>query len=99
MNLLEIVQTIHQINNDSGIENPVTYYLNGGCYIFAKQLQEKLGGKIWYLTVEHHFVVELNTRFYDSSGNVTKQYINSKRITESEFLKRPKLVSCIHIPQ
>lgn len=95
MSLLENIQTIHQINNESGIENPVRYYLNGGCYIFAKQLQEKLGGKIWYLTVEHHFVVELNTRFYDSSGNITKQYINSKRITEDEFMNRKKLVTTI----
>ena len=95
MSLLETIQTIHQINTESGIENPVSYYLNGGCYIFAKQLQEKLGGKIWYLTVEHHFVVELNTRFYDSSGNVTKQYINSKRITEDEFMNRKKLVKAI----
>lgn len=95
MSLLEIIQTIHQINTESGIKNPVTYYLNGGCYIFAKQLQEKLGGKTWYLTVEHHFVVELNTRFYDSSGNVTKQYINSKRITEDELMNRKKLVTTI----
>ena len=97
MSLAEIIQTIHQINSESGIKNPVQYYLNGGCYIFAKQLQEKVGGKLWYLLLEHHFVVGINNKFYDSSGNVTKQYINSKRITEEEFMSRQKLADTIKL--
>lgn len=92
---MKVLDTIHQLNTRSGFKNPINYYLNGGCYIFAKKLQEQIGGKLWYLLVEQHFVIELNNKFYDSSGNVTKQYINSKRITEEEFRSRKKLYSSI----
>lgn len=94
---MAILNIINQINTKSGIKNPIYYYLNGGCYVFAKQLQEKVGGIIWYLTVEHHFVVEINNKLYDSSGNVTSSYLHSKRISEKEFMNRPKLVNCINI--
>ena len=87
----QIIEIIRKINNNTNIKNPMHYYLNGGCYIFAKKLQEIIGGKLRYLTLEHHFVLEHNNKLYDTTGNVTNSYINSKYITESEFNSREKL--------
>ena len=92
---MEVTQIIQELNKTSGIKNPVYYYLNGGCYIFAKQLQQIIGGAIYYLLLEHHFVVEINNKFYDASGNVTKKYKDCKKIAEEEFQKRIKLKKSI----
>ncbi|MBO5388935.1 MAG: hypothetical protein J6A59_12540 [Lachnospiraceae bacterium] len=92
---LEILNIITNINNNSDIEKPIHYYLNGGCYIFAKKLQNLVSGDILYLTTEHHFIVKYNKRLYDASGNVTNKYKYSKCITELEFNQREKLVKSI----
>ena len=55
--------------------------------------------KIRYLTLEHHFVLEHNNKLYDTTGNVTNSYINSKYITESEFNSREKIRKGIKIFQ
>ena len=68
------------------------YYLNGGCYIFASKLKQLLGGDILYLVNEYHFVLRLNNKLYDASGNVTNTYKASKFISESDFFKRNRLV-------
>ena len=91
----EIIQIIQNININSGLQNPTYYYKNGGCYIFAKQLQSLIGGKLRYLLLEQHFVLEYNNKLYDTTGNVTNAYKNSKYITESAFLMRPKLCNGI----
>ena len=75
----------------SRLNNSVTYFLHGGCYIFAKQLRDTIGGDLFYLLDDYHFVVKVDDKFYDASGNVTKKYRDSRMITESEFLKRSKL--------
>lgn len=87
INILNIIESIR--------EKDVYTYLNGECYIFAKKLRDKIGGKLRYLLIEHHFVVEVNGKLYDASGNVTSAYRNSKYITEEEFNSRKKLVKGI----
>lgn len=66
-------------------------YLNGECYVFAKMLRDKIGGTLRYLILEQHFILEKDNKLYDASGNVTKQYRNSRYITEEEFNNRSKL--------
>jgi hypothetical protein len=71
----------------------VNYFLNGGCYIFAKKLKGIFtNGNILYLLKEYHFVFEYEHKFYDASGNVSQKYANSKYIYEEDFLQRKKLV-------
>lgn len=67
--------------------------LNGGCLAFALALQKKTGGTLRYLVNEYHVVLDLNGKLYDASGNVTKQYSNSKYITEDELMKRRTLIN------
>ena len=69
----------------------VKYYLNGGCYVFAKEMKAVLGGNILYLLDDFHFVLNIGKKLYDASGNVTKKYKNSRHISEEEFLKRKRL--------
>lgn len=71
------------------------FYLNGGCYVFGKLLQEIVGGDLIYLVSEYHFVLRLNNKLYDASGNVTNKYKSAKFISEQEFLQRDKLVKSI----
>jgi len=99
---IDILNNINKINIETSIEtnktvrNVVKYYQDGGCYIFAKRLKQScLHGNIRYLLNEHHFIVEINNKLYDTTGNVTNKYSKSKFITEEEFLKREKLVQSI----
>jgi len=71
------------------------YYLNGGCYIFAKELQRYFDGKIYYLLNEYHIVIKINGKLYDASGNVSEKYKYSRKMTEDEFLSRKKLSGSI----
>lgn len=97
MAVIEIVELINEINKRSGLERPTYYYTHGGCYIFAKYLQQNIGGNIRYLIKEYHCVLEKNGKLYDTTGNVTKIYKNSEYITEEEFLNRPKLHKTIKL--
>lgn len=90
-----VLTIIDELNKNSGIENSVSYFLNGGCFLFAKELQGKLGGILQYLLVEHHVILEIDGILYDSSGNVTSKYEKSKYITENELRQRPKLFNTI----
>ena len=97
MTVREIVDLINELNKSSGLERPTYYYSHGGCYIFAKCLQNNIGGNIRYLTREYHCVLERNGNLYDTTGNVTKLYKNSEYITEEDFLNRPKLHKTIRL--
>ena len=43
-------------------------WLSGNCYYFAKILQERFGGELYYDLVDSHFLLMLNGEFYDWSG-------------------------------
>lgn len=43
-------------------------WLSGNCYYFAKILQERFGGELYYDLVDGHFLLMLNGRYYDWSG-------------------------------
>ena len=88
MGIEEIIRNIKKQTGKSQY-----YYLNGGCYKFAKMLQDSIGGEIIYLVNEAHCVLKLNGKLYDVTGNVTVKYVGSRSISEEELLKRTKLVS------
>ena len=97
MKVNEILKLIQELNKSSGLERPTYYYLNGGCYIFAKGLQYNIGGYIRYLIDDYHCVLEYKGKLYDTTGNVTKKYKDSRYISEDEFLNRPKLHNTIRL--
>lgn len=97
MSNVDVIDIISNINYTSGIKNPVHYYLNGGCYIFAKKLQSIVGGDLYYLVKDYHFLLKLLDKYYDASGNVTSKYSNCKMISEREFLSRKKLRDSIDL--
>ena len=83
-NITNLVKTLEK---DQG------YYLNGGCYEFARAFIDKYGGIIRYLILEYHVVVELGGKLYDSSGNVTSKYNLSRYISGEELMLRNKILS------
>ena len=93
---MRIINYIEKIKKDSSHTNPEKYYLNGGCYIFAKNLNEYISGEILYLTEYEHFIVKYKKMYFDVTGNVTKKYSNSKSIKEDEVLKRKKIMKGIY---
>ena len=89
---------IDNIIQSSNIKNPIHYYLNGGCYIFAKKLRElNPDVELIYLLREYHFVVKYDNKLYDVTGNVTNKYRGSTYISEEEFLRRTKLANSIEM--
>lgn len=87
-----IIETFKKNCNKS---NPIYYYTHGGCYIFAKYLQEQIGGNIFYLKNYDHFILEYNNKFYDITGNVSKLYKNEKMLTEDEIKQRKNILKQI----
>lgn len=43
------------------------------CYWFARILAERFGGEVIYQSVDCHFCTLIENRFYDASGNITKE--------------------------
>ena len=77
------------------LNKPIPFFLNGGCLIFAKELQNIVGGEILYLKEEAHVVLKLNNKLFDASGNVTNIYKNSSCLNEKELLERPKILKSL----
>lgn len=59
------------INRFKGCED---VFLNGCCYWFAWILLARFPGRIMYLPVLSHFVIEISERLYDITGDVTERY-------------------------
>lgn len=60
----EVLDFIHRrfpINND---------WVSGNCYYFARILNARFGGTIYYDVEIGHFVTEINGKFYDWNGEV-----------------------------
>ena len=60
----EVLDFIHKrfpIDND---------WVSGNCYYFARILNARFGGLIYYDVEIGHFVTEINGRFYDWNGEV-----------------------------
>ena len=45
-------------------------WLDGNCYYFAIILKERFGGHIYYDSVNCHFIIQINGKFYDWTGIV-----------------------------
>lgn len=86
----KVIQRIKQSSNKT-----THYYLNGGCYKFAKILQYYIGGDIMYLLQEEHCVLKVGDKLYDATGNVTNKYKCSKMIDESVMVSRNKIVESL----
>lgn len=52
-------------------------WLSGNCYYFAKILQLRFGGELYYDLVDGHFLLMLNGRFYDWSGYRSEYNVES----------------------
>ena len=91
MNNFNIDEIIYKFKNKSKKQNPSYYYTHGGCYIFAKYLQQQIGGNIFYLTNYNHFILEYQNKYYDITGNVSKIYKNENMIKEEDAIKRKKI--------
>ena len=82
---LYILNIIDELRVNTGLDNPVYFFTHGGCYRFAKMLQNEIGGEIYYIKSYQHFVLYYNGLFYDVTGNVTKYYKNEKMLRETEM--------------
>jgi hypothetical protein len=45
-------------------------FLYGNCYWFAHILNTRFGGRIVYLPVDNHFILQYHNKFYDITGEV-----------------------------
>jgi len=70
----EVLQYIQQLKDISGYKNPQYVFTHGKCGIFAKKLWDRFGGNILCIPEYHHFVLYLDGKMYDATGNVTKKY-------------------------
>lgn len=43
-------------------------FLYGYCYYFAKILEHRFNGEIYYLPIMNHFITKINGDFYDIKG-------------------------------
>lgn len=46
-------------------------FLNGNCYWFAKILEWRFGGTIFYCPIENHFIANIDDCFFDIRGEIT----------------------------
>lgn len=58
-------------------------FSNGYCYWFAKILELRFGGEIYYNPMFDHFATLINNRFFDINGQVTKE---SSWISWNEYI-------------
>lgn len=61
-------------------DNAVYEYTHGKCMTFALLLENKFGGELIYLPLQAHFVLYLNGKMWDITGNVSKVYAKEKRV-------------------
>lgn len=65
----EVTQFIFNFTNrDETIED---FFLNGRCYWFAEMLKKRFADrlpKIWYDSLDNHFLVEIHSILYDAQG-------------------------------
>ena len=59
-------------------------WLDGNCYYFALILKDRFNGKIYYDTVNCHFITQIKGKFYDWTGIIIP---NRKEIFDWELLK------------
>ena len=87
MNKDKIKDFIENFKNRNGEENRLgieEFFMNGGCYWFAKILQDRFPyGKIMYHVRDNHFIFYggntldiWNNGIFDIRGEVTQTYIN-----------------------
>ena len=46
------------------------HWLDGNCYYFALILKDRFNGKIYYDSVNGHFITLINGQFYDWTGRI-----------------------------
>lgn len=71
-------------------------FQNGYCFYFALMLKFRFGGRILYEPIFGHFVLELENRLYDSTGDVTDKYDVGIMYDESVWSEQKSIVNgCI----
>ena len=51
-------------------------FLHGYCYWFAKILEERFEGTIYYLPIDNHFITRIGKEYYDIRGKLNAEQIN-----------------------
>ena len=88
---MSIIQSIvDQLIKESGKSR--SYFLNGGCLIFALLLKRVCGGQLRYLKQENHVILVVERSLYDATGNVTNKYKHSAYLKEDELWIRKNLL-------
>lgn len=71
-------------------------YLNGGCYVFAKEVQKAYGGEIYINRVEEHCGIMYENSLYDIVGKIKNKEDYHKikdweiEMCEKEYLLKKK---------
>lgn len=79
----------------NGFKPVKDFFLNGYCYWFAKLLEDRFNGVIYYMPIKNHFISRINGHYYDANGKIEpdetvylwsvyeiKNPIEAKRITK-----------------
>lgn len=83
-------------------------FLNGYCFWFAKILNLRFNGEIFYLPIMNHFIVKIEDKYYDITGEVvleekpyewnsysTFDYLDYKRVRRDCILKEDDALTAI----
>lgn len=71
----DVVEFIYNFKKDYSDELE-DVFLHGYCYWFARILEERFHGEIYYMPIENHFVTKIEKYFYDISGILNDSLFN-----------------------
>lgn len=71
----KVIAFIDRFTSGGKLKDTITTFTQGCCYWFAYILHSRFSNSIiMYDPLENHFVVEIEKRLYDITGEVTGQY-------------------------
>lgn len=71
----KVIAFINRFTSGGKLKDTITTFTQGCCYWFAHILHGRFSNSIiMYDPLENHFVVEIEKRLYDITGEVTGQY-------------------------
>jgi hypothetical protein len=62
-------------------------WLNGNCYHFARILQDRFGGSIYYLPIVGHFVTKIDGDYYDWTGKLNDEMLADDSPTAWDYIR------------
>ena len=92
---VDVLNFIERFHLDDGVD---IVFTRGCCYWFAAILCERFPeqSRLMYDQIENHFVVEIEGRLYDITGDVTDEYdVTPWDELDDDLLKRRIIRDCI----